>query len=85
MCNMKHSQIDQLTDSLSVALKTLEDRAQSGENTQLTTKQISQVIRKIPYGGLTGDQISGGKITNFVVQVFQIMLVIQWLLLPTKV
>ena len=62
---MKHSQIDQSTDSLSVALKTLEDRAQSGENTQLTTKQISQVIRKIPYGGLTGDQISGGKITNF--------------------
>ena len=61
---MKHSQIDQLTDSLSVALKTLEDRAQSGENTQLTTKQISQVIRKIPYGGLTGDQISGGKING---------------------
>ena len=62
---MKHSDIDQLTSSLSVALKQLDERAKSGEKIQLTEKQMAKIIRQIPYGGLTGDQISGGRITNF--------------------
>jgi len=65
MSTMKHSDIDQITQSLSVALKTLEDKARTGENIDLTEKQISKIIRKIPYNGLTGDQISGGRISNF--------------------
>jgi len=62
---MKHSDIDQLTASLSTALKQLDEKAKSGENIQLTNKQMSKIIRQIPYGGLTGDQVSGGKISNF--------------------
>lgn len=65
MSTMKHSDIDTLANSLSVALKTIEEKAKSGENVELTNKQISKIIRQIPYGGLTGDQITGGKITNF--------------------
>ena len=65
MSTMKHSEIDQITASLSTALKTLEEKARTGENIELTDKQISKIVRKIPYGGLTGDQISGGRINNF--------------------
>ena len=60
-----YDNIDQLTSSLSVALKTLEEKAQTAGKVELTNKQMSQIIRQIPYGGLTGDQISGGKIANF--------------------
>jgi len=65
MSTMKHSDIDQLTSSLSVALKTLEEKASNGSSVELTNKQISKIIRQIPYAGLSGDQVSGGKVTNF--------------------
>jgi len=65
MSTMKHSDIDQLTSSLSVALKTLEEKASNGNSVELTNKQISKIVRQIPYAGISGDQISGGKITNF--------------------
>lgn len=62
---MSQNDIDQLVSNLSVTLKTLENKAKEGSDLKLTSKNISQIIRQIPYGGVSGDQISGGKIQNF--------------------
>jgi hypothetical protein len=58
---MEHINIEKVANDLGTVLKALYESQQS----QQKPLDIAEIIRSIPYGSLSGDQVLGGKIKNF--------------------
>jgi hypothetical protein len=62
---MKHSDIDQVLDGLKNTLKTMAQNSVEGVDFKTVLSKVDEIVKSIPYGAISGDQISGGTIKNF--------------------
>ena len=62
---MKQNDIDQALDSLKTILKTAEKVSSESVSLDVVLSKTNEIVKAIPYGSISGDQISGGTVKNF--------------------
>lgn len=62
---MKQTDIDQALDSIKNLLKSVERTATESVSLETVLSKSQEIVKSIPYGAISGDQISGGTIKNF--------------------
>jgi hypothetical protein len=62
---MKPEQIDQALEGLKLTLKTLSQESSPGIDFKSILKRVNEIVDSIPYGAISGDQVTGGTIKNF--------------------
>lgn len=62
---MKETSIDQIVSGLGQTLKTLAEKSNQPVDLTAVIANIPEIVKNIPYGSVSGDQVSGGQIKNF--------------------